>query len=399
MTPGFDPADPQGSLKSMDAANRDAIQASARRVMEAHERARAESQRALLEDAAEAAKLPKYQLGELQDFPRLPPTKIPSKPSTSGGGEDDFEKAYNNLLKQNEGLRAQAAAEGLVGRAYDEAVASQKIFQAAQEAGIKLTDAQKAEVHALADEFANLKQTVAGVKFDKDLKFQFEQLGRTRDEQSIAADLRSRGIDETTEKYREAQKELRVLHGLEETKETAGSFIKGMITDLENGVKAGQALENQLKRIADKLLDKTIDAALSGLFGGFGKGLGGLFGLGGGAAVPSQAGGGWIGSGPMVAADPRMWRGARAFAQGGGVPILAHAGEIILNRAQQQNVAAAMGPGQAPPINFTHAPVIQGVGLTQDQVAAVLAQNNKDWARRAGTVMENWQRKYGRGFA
>jgi hypothetical protein len=368
----------------------------AQRVIDARVRAAQTQQSLLLADDAAARGIAPYQLGPMQDQPPIPPkTKIPGAKATGGESTDDFERAYNQLLKQKEGLESQAKAEGLVGRAYDEAVASEKIFQAAQEAGIKLTAAQTAEVHALAGQYADLKQQLAGIKFDKDIKFDFQQLGRTKDEQAIFADLRSRGIEEGSEKFKKAADELRTLHGLNEAKDTAGSFIKGMITDLENGVKAGQALENQLKRIADKLLDKTIDAALSGLFGG---GIGKIFGFGGGAAVPSQAGGGWIGSGPMVQADPRMWRGARAFAQGGGVPVLAHAGEIILNQAQQKNIVASMAGGQAPPINVNHAPVINGVGLTAEQVAGLMAQNNKDFTRRLGTAMDSWNRKFGRGF-
>jgi hypothetical protein len=371
----------------------------AQRVIDARVRAAQTQQSLLLADDAAAREIKPYGLTPLQDQPPMPPaTKIPGAKAKAGAeSTDDFERAYNQLLKQKEGLESQAKAEGLVGRAYDEAVASEKIFQAAQEAGIKLTAAQTAEVHQLAGQYADLKQQLAGIKFDKDIKFDFQQLGRTKDEQAVFADLRGRGIDEGSEKFQKAADELRTLHGLTDAKDTAGSFLKGMITDLENGVKAGQALENQLKRIADKLLDKTIDAALSGLFGsGIGKIFG--FGGGGGAAVPSQAGGGWIGSGPMVQADPRMWLGARAFAQGGGVPVLAHAGEIILNQAQQKNIVASMAGGQAPAINVNHAPVINGVGLTAEQVAGLMAQNNKDFTRRLGTAMDSWNRKFGRGF-
>jgi hypothetical protein len=364
----------------------------AQRVIDARIRASQTQQSLLLADDAAAREIKPYGLTPLQDQPPMPPkTKIPGAKATGGESTDDFERAYNQLLKQKEGLEAQAKAEGLVGRAYDEAVASEKIFQAAQEAGIKLTAAQTAEVHALAGQYADLKQQLAGIKFDKDIKFDFQQLGRTKDEQAIFSDLRGRGIDEGSEKFQKAADELRTLHGLADAKDTAGSFLKGMISDLENGVKAGQALENQLKRIADKLLDKAIDAGLSALF----KGFGGLF---GGVPVPSQAGGGWIGAGPMVQADPSMWRGARAFAQGGGVPVLAHAGEIILNQAQQKNIVASMAGGNAPPINVSHAPVINGVGLTAEQVAGLMAQNNKDFTRRIGTVMEGWNRKFGRGF-
>jgi hypothetical protein len=38
--------------------------------------------------------------------------------------------------------------------------------------------------------------------------------------------------------------------------------------------------------------------------------------------------------------------GAPHFAAGGAVPVIAHAGEVILNAAQQRNVAAALAAGR-----------------------------------------------------
>jgi len=44
----------------------------------------------------------------------------------------------------------------------------------------------------------------------------------------------------------------------------------------------------------------------------------------------------------MVRAPLSSFVGAPHFASGGAVPVIAHAGEVILNAAQQANVAAAI---------------------------------------------------------
>jgi hypothetical protein len=337
-------------------------------------------------------------------------TVVPAKPDKGGDTTNDFERAYNSLLKQNEGLRAQAEAEGLVGKAIDEKVAFEKISQAAQEAGIKLTRQDIEDTHKLAAEYANLKENLAKIKLERDIQFGYSQLGRTKEEAAAFAEVRGKGIDPDSDVGKEQVRNLERLHDLTEAKDTAGSFIKGMISDMQNGVRAGQALENQLKRIADKLLDKTLDSALSGLF----KAGGGLFGLGGSnygasdyasaaaSAAPGSYGPGFA-SGGIVGRDGEptfipapAWRGAKAFASGGGVGALVHEGELILNRAQQKNVLSSMqGNG---PINLTHAPVIQGVGLSQEQLMAVLTRNNKDFERRIGPIFGDWNRRYGNQF-
>jgi hypothetical protein len=168
---------------------------------------------------------------------------------------------------------------------------------------------------------------------------------------------------------------MRTIQNLTEGKEMAGSFVKGLISDLENGVKAGQALENQLKRIADKLADKAIDSLISGLFGGLrGKG---LFSWGGSrlCAYEAQAGGGWAGQGPLVNVPASAFIGAKHFAAGGGIPAILHAGEIVLNQAQQKNVAQGLGPSK--PITITHAPTINGAGMTPEQVFGLVTRSTE----------------------
>ena len=62
--------------------------------------------------------------------------------------------------------------------------------------------------------------------------------------------------------------------------------------------------------------------------------------------VFSYARGGMVGSGPTTRVPSSVFIGAPQFALGGGIPSILHAGEIVLNAGQQQNVASRMsGPG------------------------------------------------------
>lgn len=383
------------------------------RVAQAQERAaQADARRRLAEGLTkyeeDAVKARGVTTGEQFGPERRPPPKNPPRSQTGGDTVNDFEKAYNQLLKQTDALKSQADAEGLVGKAIDARVAEQKVLRAAEEAGIVLTAKDREETKQLAAEYANAKEQVAGLKIERDLLFRSQQLGRTADEAAAFAEVRSHGIDPESERGQELVQQTERLRYLTESKEMAGSFIKGMITDMENGVRAGKALENQLKRIADKLLDKTLDAALSGLF----KAGGGLFGLGGGGAdfgaeggaiaegdVITAAGGGIVGQITSRMRVPlEAFRGAKQFQAGGGVGAIVHPGELILSKAMQKNLVTQMGSGGGAPINVTHAPVINGVGASPEQISVMLARSQREFYRNIGTIFNDWQKRHGGGF-
>jgi hypothetical protein len=126
----------------------------------------------------------------------------------------------------------------------------------------------------------------------------------------------------------------------------------GMIQSLREGDSIGKAFVSTLERIGDRLADLALDFAFSGI-GGRGRGtsgggiLGSLFGSvfgGGTGSVAPFADGGVVGApgGKRVNVPMSAFIGAPHFASGGAVPVIAHAGEVILNAAQQRSVAAAL---------------------------------------------------------
>jgi hypothetical protein len=317
------------------------------------------------------------------------------------GGTSQLDAEAKRIERETRSYEGQAAAVGKVGEALYKAETMARIYEAAQQAGVTLTDAQKEKYGKLADELARLKNAFHEAKLESDLLFERQQIGRTADEQAVQSRLRAEQIDETTAKGKELADTMRENINLLEAKDTTQSFVKGLITDLENGVKAGKALENQLKRIADKLLDKSLDAIISSAFGAFGPKGGGAtdFGVVGSSIaegdVLTAAGGGIVGRiGSTMRVPLAAFRGARHFQAGGGVPAIVHAGELILNQAQQKNVAASM-TGKSGPIQLTHAPVINGVGLSREEVFAVMQRSQKEFARNIGPIFSDWQRRHG----
>lgn len=321
--------------------------------------------------------------GTEQFGPNLPDLNDPKRGKESAGKDDELDREEKRIQKQINALKGKAAAQEEVGEAIGYAEAKTRLLEAAEAAGRGTTAADKLAIERLAEAYGKYTNALKVANLEKDIFFEREQIGRTPEEQAIAVRTRGLGADDAKKLGDEMRKNQNLLEG----KEMAGSFVKGLVSDLENGVKAGQALENQLKRIAEKLADKAIDSLISGVFGGLGKG---LF---GGIGVPAQAGGGWAGQGPLVNVPASAFIGARHFAAGGGIPAILHAGEIVLNQAQQKNVAQGLGPGKT--ITITHAPTINGAGMTPDQVFAFVQRSQKEFARNIGPVLNDWQRRHG----
>lgn len=306
------------------------------------------------------------------------PTVDPGKPK--GAKADELDRAEKAIRRQTIALDAQAEALTKTGEQAAFLEAQTKLLETAQEAGIKVTAEKRAEIDRLSEAYAKATVHLREMKLNTDIAFEFQQLGRTSDEQAIATRLR--GLDPAAQNTKQIADNLRTIQNLTEGKEMASSFVKGLVSDLENGVKAGRALENQLKRIADKLADKAIDTLISAAFGGLSKAF---------FPVPTQAQGGWAGQGPHTMVPASAFIGAQRFAEGGGIPAILHAGELVLNQAQQKNVASGLGGKN---ISITHAPTISGVGLSQEQVFAVVQRSQKEFARNIGPVLKNWERRF-----
>jgi hypothetical protein len=341
-------------------------------------------------------------LGDGRPLPvRIPgyrPHEDLSKKPTEAA-ENEYDREVNRLTKLGITLKGQAAAYAEVGEAASRTEAAERLKAAADEAGLTITPKLAAEIEKLAATYGKLKSAAEAAKLAADIRFEFQQLGRSADEAAAFSRVRGAGLDPEKEGAALVG-QMERLQNLTDAKEGANSFVKGLISDMENGVKAGKALENQLKRILEKLADKGIDKLISAAFGG----VSGLFGGGDvvtppigapGAFGPGFASGGLVGrDGTPTWIPAAALRGARQFAIGGGIPAILHAGEIVLNRAQQKNVASSMASGPKGNINVTHAPVINGTGLSKEEVFSVIQRSQKEFARHIGPIFSDWQRRY-----
>jgi LAS superfamily LD-carboxypeptidase LdcB len=185
----------------------------------------------------------------------------------------------------------------------------QDLLNKAQAEGIELTPQVRAEIAGAADAYARatavLKLHQEAAKASAD---------RMKDQAQAAAQFS------------------------QQISQMAQSAFGGLINDLRNGVDAGEAFNNMLNRIIDSLIQMSIQSLFNPAGGG---GVGGwLASLLGGTSVPAMAGGGIVGrtNSPRIKVDPRVFAGAPHFASGGivggGVPIIAHRGEMIVPRSQ-----------------------------------------------------------------
>ncbi len=114
--------------------------------------------------------------------------------------------------------------------------------------------------------------------------------------------------------------------------QVAQSAVSGLVTDLMNGVSAGEAFNNMLKNIISSLAQMAVQSLFSQ------QGIGSIFGALAGVKVGGMQAGGTVGlSHHMERRNPALWMGAPKFQRGGmvglrpgEVPIIAHRGEIVI---------------------------------------------------------------------
>ena len=219
-----------------------------------------------------------------------------------------IEDTNKEIERQRLLLTAQTDAFGRSSAAVAQAARQQELLNSLQSQGVPISDQLRASIDAAAENY-----------------------GRLVAEQERAAESQRRYID-----------------SLDLLRESSRDVLGGLITGLKNGKSAGDALGESLSRIADRLISVGVDRIVESLFGRSGTANAGA---GGGFLSSLFSGlfsafesGGVVGApgGRMVRAPLSAFAGAPHFASGGAVPVIAHAGEVILNAAQQANVAAAL---------------------------------------------------------
>lgn len=290
--------------------------------------------------------------------PKLPPGGMPPT--------DDDEDAVSGRSRGG-GRAAAASAED------DRA---ERVLQRLRER-LAATKAISDETGTLGEKQRIINELVnAGVTAESDMGREIASLVRQIDEQT-----------EAQRRFQAAMNELR----------TAANSVEGALDGwIVQGRKFDDVLKGLLKQLESQALRGVFNQLFDGASGKSGGGgllafLGGFFG--------SKAEGGYIGApGAMAFAPFSAFANAKHYADGGGIPIIAHPGEIILNRAQQMNVASGLTPkvifnvDNAAGAHIPEPSVKQtqdGLAISMRVMDAKIAANNqaRDFQRRPPRVL------------
>lgn len=224
---------------------------------------------------------------------------------SKGAQTDQVESLLRSLEKQNAALAGEAAAIGKSNVERQKSIDLARAEEAAKERGTPLTEAERQSVLNLAQAHAELKAKIDDATKAKEQMRQAEQ---------FFGDAAVTAVDG-----------LIIRH--QKLKDVLSDVLKSIEQAALKSLFLGQGPLSGLFGTAGK------DGAMGGLFGG-------LFGM-----FSTKSAGGVAGTGPFALAPVAAFAGAPHFADGGGIPSILHAGEIVLNAAQQKNVAGAMGQG------------------------------------------------------
>ncbi len=162
----------------------------------------------------------------------------------ASAGENDYERATKSIEKQIETLRIQAATVGMTTEAAARYRAEQQFLNAARDAGVKLGPAEKAQIEATAQAYAEATATLKEAS--------------------------------------DAQRELTDINNA--VRQSVAGLFTGFRDELAQGKDAWDAFKDSALRalgsIEDKLIELSVNKALEGLFPSSGGGgiLSGLFG-------------------------------------------------------------------------------------------------------------------------
>ncbi|HPG88678.1 MAG TPA: phage tail length tape measure family protein [Hyphomicrobium sp.] len=238
----------------------------------------------------------------------------------------------------------------LVGATADEAARLTAAFQARQQvqaqayqsyrtaSDVELVQAQRdAATRASIESATRRKQLLADIAFER------EQMNRSATEREVYARMQSEGLLQNGQivgaQNQAIAGQLRLNAAIQSSIDTQREFTGSLLRDLMAGKSAAEALGGALEKVAQKMLDNSLDMLFSGLGGG--ATAGGLF---GGAILPGILHSGGIAGNdnvPRRAVSPLAFAGAARYHNGGiaglkpdEVPAILQEGERVLSRNQ-----------------------------------------------------------------
>ena len=297
-----------------------------------------------------------------------------TKSKSAGSGTDRVDTVITDLARQAAAERGLASAVGETTAEKQRSLDLEKAQQAASERGSALTDAERAKVIALADSYTQAHQAV-------------EQFTAQQKAAGDAAKALSSSFETSIEGLLLSGNTLKsTLAGLLKTLESAG--FKALLTG--EGPLAG------LLGTAPKA-GATGVASVGGLFGGIAS----LFHLADGGRVVG-AGTGTSDSVPAMLSHGEYVINAAASSKNAGLLAAINSGRAIHLAAggmvgSMPAIPAAVAASGGGSLSVTHAPVINmtpAQGVTPEQVARAIAQNQKSADRQILSTISAQRRRF-----
>lgn len=275
-----------------------------------------------------------------------------------------------HIRQQTEAEKINAGAVGLGIGATAAYRAEQDRLAEARLKNQKLSPGQIADIRAEAQALGQAAQKAAELRMQSDLRFATAQIGRTDAEQQVATQLRLIYNDNYLSHMNDAiAGQIRLNATLTDTKQVAENALSGFLRDLRDGKSAGEAFQNVLNKLEDKLFDIAANKVMSGLL----SSAGGLFG-GGTPAIGTQ-GSQFYGPPTPTAHSGRgpgdRWQYAPRFHTGRGpgeMRAVIRDDESVLTPGQMRALGGRMGGG-AVTVNLHNAPAGTQVEAKQSRDA------------------------------
>lgn len=273
---------------------------------------------------AEIAMLEKeIELRKTVDAATVPVTNWKT-PTSAGdlsqvGAAQEMRKAYEQLLDMGRqrisALETETATVGMATQQAETYRLQQELLSAAQSQNIQLTDAQRAAIAAVAQEYG-----VAAAAAE------------------AAATSHAAAIER-----------------LDTIRSTIGDVVGSFTDDLRDGVDLADALTDALGRVLDRISDIALEAALSGLFGTPGTSGGGALGK-----LLGFSSGGYTGGGNPRAAAGVVHKGEYVFSK----PAVDRLGLGNLDALHRRGDLPGFAAGGAVAVPTPSLPAAQNGGLT-----------------------------------
>lgn len=271
---------------------------------------------------------------------------------------------------------------------------------AAAAAGTTVSKDELAAISKAAEAYGKQAEELAQIKLLKDAQFQRENQSRNPTDQASYATLNSAGLDAGSEFGQSYIRYQRETADLKQAADDVKSFqdlekgtFKTFISDLIHGKNATDSLTQALTKLADKLLDITLNDLLSGSakkgqassLGGLFGAIGNLFGIGGQTSIPASLYhvGGVVGYGASSRRVPAsLFWGAPRFHDGlgtGEFAAILKAGEYVLTQQQAARAASTMAGLGAAAAN-SNEPAAPVINVNNYGGAQVQARKGSDGA-------------------